>query len=77
MVNDKQLNAWFVSSKPFSADDETKAKFREMAKAAAQDYLKEARKVPKAGSAEAFAIWPEVLPIEGPLQPLDAFEQND
>ncbi|MDE6279329.1 MAG: hypothetical protein K2M05_05090 [Paramuribaculum sp.] len=75
MVNDKQMNAWFVSPTEFTV--ETKNRFREMAKLAVQEYLCEARSVPSAGTAEALAIWPEILPSKGVIQPLDAFELTD
>lgn len=74
IVNGKQLNAWFISPIEYKEDEAIKAKFRERAKLAVGEYLCEARSVPSTGRPEAFAIWPEVLPSEGPIQPLDAFE---
>ena len=77
MVNDKQLNAWFGSDVEYTNDPVTKARFRKMAQSAVQEYLREARSVPQSGRAEALAVWPEVLPSEGVIQPLDAFELTD
>lgn len=77
IVNGKQLNAWFVSPIEYSEETTTKNRFREMARLAAQKYLHESRSVPKTGSAESLAIWPEILPSKGVIQPLDAFELND
>ena len=77
MVNGKQLNAWFVSNVEYTNDPVTKARFREMAQSSVQEYLREARSVPQSGKAEAFAIWPELLPSKGVIQPLDAFELTD
>ena len=73
-VNGKQLNAWFIAPMEYQEEESIKAQFREKAKIAVDEYLREARSVPSTGRPEAFAIWPEVLPSEGPLQPLDAFE---
>lgn len=77
IVNGKQLNAWFGSYVEYTNDLVTKARFRELAQSAVQEYLREARSVPKTGVAEALAIWPEILPSKGVIQPLDAFEIND
>ncbi|MCM1317295.1 MAG: hypothetical protein NC241_03860 [Bacteroides sp.] len=77
LVNDKQFNAWFVSPEEYGGDESSRQRFREMAKMAVKDYLIEARRVPRTGFAEALAIWPEELPVEGVLQPLDAFELKD
>ena len=77
MVNGKQLNAWFASPVEYTDDASCKMRFREMAQSAAKHYLKEARSVPKTGNAEALAIWPEILPSKGVIQPLDAFELKD
>ena len=74
LVNDKQLNAWFTSPEKFSNDEETKHRFRERAIMAVQSYLREARSIPSTGMADSLAIWPELLPVNGVLQPLDAFE---
>lgn len=74
MVNGKQLNAWFGSPVEYTDDPADKTRFREMAQLAVQDYLREARSVPKTGKAEALAIWPEILPSKGVIKPLDAFE---
>lgn len=76
-VNGKQLNTWFSSAVEFKDDETTKSQFRELAIMAVKDYLKEARSVPQTGKPEAFALWPETLPSEGPIQPLDAFEITD
>lgn len=73
-VNGKELNAWFISSIEYKDEEAVKALFREKAKDAVGAYLREARSVPRTGSAEAYAIYPEVLPSEGPIQPLDAFD---
>ena len=75
MVNGKQLNAWFSSSMKFSKENQSQ--IREMAVLAVQEYLREVRSVPKTGTAEALAIWPEVLSSEDVIQPLDAFELSD
>lgn len=77
MVNGKQLNAWFVSPIEYSGEQNNTSQFREMAKLAVKEYLREARSVPKSGEAEALAIWPEILPSKGVIQPLDAFELKD
>ncbi len=77
MVNGKQLNAWFGSNVEFTNDPVTQAHFREMARSSVQEYLREARSVPQSGKAEALAIWPELLPSKGVIQPLDAFELTD
>lgn len=77
MINGKQLNAWFVSPVEYTDEATNKARFREMAQTAVQDYLREARRIPKTGNAEALAIWPEILPSKGTIQPLDAFELTD
>lgn len=74
MINGKQFNAWFISPIEFSEDPEVKNQFRRRAKDAALAYIEEARKVPKTGVSEAFAIWPEILPVDSVIQPLDAFE---
>lgn len=74
MVNGKQMNAWFVSPEKYSDEPTNKTRFREMARLAVQDYLREARSVPQTGNAEALAVWPEILPSKGVIQPLDAFE---
>lgn len=74
MVNGKQMNAWFGSPEKYSGEPTNKTRFREMARLAVQDYLREARSVPQTGNAEALAIWPEILPSKGVIQPLDAFE---
>ena len=77
MVNGKQLNAWFGSDVEYTDDSATKARFREMAQFAVQEYLREARSVPQSGKAEALAVWPEILPSKGVIQPLVAFELTD
>ena len=77
MVKGKQLNAWFGSDVEYTNDPVTKARFREMAQRAVQEYLREARSVPQSGKAEALAVWPEMLPSKGVIQPLDAFELTD
>lgn len=77
MVNEKQMNAWFVSPIEYREETDIKNRFREMAQLAIQEYLREARSVPKTGKAESLAIWPEILPSKGVIQPLDAFELND
>lgn len=77
MVNGTQLNARFVSPTEYTEEPNSKNRFREMAKLAVQGYLSEARSVPSTGTPESLAIWPEILPIEGVVQPLDSFELND
>lgn len=77
MVNDKQLNSWFGSDVEYTDDPATRARFREMAQFAVQEYLSEARSVPLSGKAHALAVWPEILPSKGVIQPLDAFELTD
>ena len=78
LVNDKQLNAVFVSPEEFSTDEDVRQRFRERAAEAVKAYLTEARSVPRTGFAEAMAIWPEILPAPGETQePLDAFEMTD
>lgn len=77
MVKGKQLNAWFGSDVEYTNDPVSKARFREMAQTAVQEYLREARSVPQSGKAEALAVWPEMLPSKGVIQPLDAFELTD
>ena len=77
MVNGKQLNVWFLSSIEYTGEQVNKNQFREMAKSAVLGYLKEVRDVPQTGNPEALAIWPEILPTIGVVQPLDAFEIND
>lgn len=77
MVNGKQLNAWFVSPTEYTEETISKNRFREMAKFAVQEYLREARSIPRTGKAEALAIWPEIIPSKEVIQPLDAFELND
>ena len=57
-----------------SDDASQKAHFREMATIAVQEYMRENSIVSFAGKAEALAIWPEILPNEGVIEPLDAFE---
>ncbi len=74
MVNGKQMNAWFGSPVQYTDDPSEKTRFREMAQLAVKDYLREARSVPQTGKAEALAIWPEILPSKGVIEPLDAFE---
>ena len=74
MINGKQLNAWFASPMEYSDDASQKAHFREMATIAVQEYMRENSIVSFAGKAEALAIWPEILPNEGVIEPLDAFE---
>lgn len=74
IINGTQLNAWFSSPVKYTEEENNKIQFREMAIMAVQDYLREARSVPSKGNPEALAIWPEVLPIKGVIQPLDAFE---
>ena len=74
IVNGKQLNAWFASPIKYSGGEDNQKQIREMATLAVQKYLREARSVPKTGTAEALAIWPEILPSKGVIQPLDAFE---
>lgn len=75
MVNGKQLNAWFGSDVEYTDEPTIKARFREMAQSA--EYLREARSVPQSGKAEELAVWPEILPSKGVIQPLDAFELTD
>lgn len=77
IVNGKQLNAWFASPVEYTDEPASKARFREMAQKAVQEYLREARSIPQSGNAEALAIWPEILPSKGLIQPLDAFELKD
>ena len=77
MVNEKQLNAWFISPVEYTEETTCRSRFREMAQLAVQEYLCEARSVPRNGKAEALAIWPETLPSKGVIKPLDAFEIND
>lgn len=77
MVKDKQMNAWFTSPVEYTDESTSKTSFRKMAKSAVQEYLREARSVPQTGTAESLAIWPEILPSKGAIQPLDAFELND
>lgn len=77
MVNGKQLNAWFGSDVEYTDDPAIKARFREMAQFAVQDYLREVRSIQQFYKAEALAIWPEILPSRGAIQPLDAFELTD
>lgn len=77
MVNGKQLNAWFVSPVEYTEETSRTNRFREMARLAVQEYLREARSVPQVGKAESLAIWPEILPSKGVIQPLDAFELTD
>lgn len=74
MINGKQFNAWFISPIEYSENPVVKNQFMSMAKDAALAYIAEARKVPQTGVPEAFAIWPEILPVNGVIQPLDAFE---
>lgn len=76
-VAGRQLNAWFVSPEEYQEDADSKKRFREMALMAVENYLREARRVPANGMAEEFAIWPEQLPIQGEVVPLDAFEIKD
>lgn len=76
IVNGKQLNAWFASPIQFNGDADNQKQLRQIAISAVQAYLREARSVPKTGIAEALAIWPEILPSKGVIQPLDAFELN-
>ncbi len=71
------MNAWFVSPTEYTEETNYQNRFREMAKLAVQEYLREARSVPRTGKAEALAIWPEIIPSKGVIQPLDAFELND
>lgn len=71
------MNAWLVSPTEYAEEPNSKNRFREMAKLAVQEYLREARSVPSTGTAEALAIWPEILPSKGVIQPIDAFELND
>ncbi|MBD5353250.1 MAG: hypothetical protein HDR86_10575 [Bacteroides sp.] len=75
IVNGKQLNAWFSSPMKFS--EENQSQIRKMAVLAVQEYLREVRSIPKTGTAEALAIWPEILSSNGVIQPLDAFEIKD
>ncbi len=77
IVNEKQLNAWFASPIKYTGEADNQKQFREMATLAVQEYLREARSVPKTGTAEALVIWPEILPSKGVIQPLDAFELTD
>lgn len=74
MINGKQYNAWFISPIEYSEDQVVKSQFQCRAKDAAVAYIAEARKIPKTGVPEALAIWPEILPVNGVIQPLDAFE---
>lgn len=77
MVNGKQLNAEFVSTEEFNGEDVVKNRIRERAAMAVQEYLNEARNVPRTGIPESLAIWPEFMPVKGVIQPLDAFELKD
>ncbi len=77
MVKDKQLNAGFISPFEYTEEETIKKRFRKMAQLAVQEYLREARSVPRVGEATELAIWPEILPPKGIIQPLDAFEIND
>lgn len=76
LVNDKQLNACFESPVEYTGEQNNKNQFREMAVMAVNEYLHEARSVPKTGKVEALAIYPEILPSKEVIQPLDAFEIN-
>ena len=76
-MNGKQLNAWFVSPVEYTEEADRKNQFREMAKLTVQEYLREVRSMPSSGMAVALAIWPEILPSKGTLQPLDAFEISE
>ena len=77
MVNGKQLNAYFMSPESYSGESANKSRLKEMAIRAVQEYLREARSVPSTGTPTELAIWPEILPSQGPIQPLDAFEITD
>lgn len=74
IVKGKQLNARFTSPIAYTGEADNQKKFREMATNAVQEYLLDARNVPATGKAEALALWPEILPSKGIIQPLDAFE---
>ncbi len=77
LVNDKPLNAWFVSPEEYKDDEAVKSRFQARAVTAVEEYLKEARSVPRNGCARCFAIWPEII-LEGDAHaPLDAFEVMD
>lgn len=76
IINGKQLNAWFVSPEKYSDEIDSRKRFREKAVFAVQEYLRNVRSVPSNGVPEALAVWPEILPVEGIVQPLDAFEIN-
>ena len=76
-VNGKDREVWFESALEYTGDPINKNQFREMAKLAVKEYLCEARSVSKSGKVEALAIWPEILPSKGVIQPLDAFEMTD
>lgn len=76
-VNGKEREVWFESALEYTGDPINQNQFREMAKLAVMEYLNEARSVPKTGKAEALAIWPEILPSKGVIEPLDAFEMTD
>lgn len=71
------MNAWFVSPIEHTDESTVKSSFREMARLAVKEYLREARSIPQTGTVESLAIWPEILPSKGIIQPLDAFELND
>lgn len=77
IVNGKQLNAWFDSPVEYSEEPTTKHQIREFARQAVHVYLREARNVPSTGNAESLALYPEILPSKGVIQPIDAFEMND
>ena len=67
LVNGKQLNAWFVSPVEYTDEPNNKKQFREMAKMAVHEFLREVRSVPQTGEAESLAIWPEILSSTGPI----------
>lgn len=75
LVDGKQFNAWFTSPLKYCDEVTTRKMFRETAVKAANTYINEARQVPKQGIATDFAIWPENIPTNLPIQPLDAFEK--
>ena len=79
IVNGEQLNAWFESQVEYTGKADQQNQFREIAITTVREYLREARlrearSVPATGTPEAFAIWSETLPKNGPFEPLDAFE---
>lgn len=64
------MNVWFVSPIEYSGEANVKNQLREMAKLAVEESIGTSN----IGKAKSLAIWPENLPSDGVLQPLDAFE---